>query len=166
MENVNNGMGMSSQQIVNNMQGMYNEPQAVIPINCNEPMNITSFSDLQSYAKGNIVRLPDFSEGQPFVVRMRRPSLLMLAKAGKIPNTLLSAAGDLFANGGSGLDADDEQMLANMYGIMEVICESALIQPTLAEIKEAGLELSDNQMMAIFNYSQTGVRALESFRKE
>ena len=64
------------------------------------------------------------------------------------------------------VDADDENMLSNMYDIMEVLCESALIQPTLADIKNAGLELSDEQMMAIFNYSQTGIKALESFRKE
>ena len=161
MENMNN------QNVMNYQAGsVYNDPQKVVPVNCDEAMRITSVSDLQSYAQGTIIRLPDFADGQPFVVRMRRPSLLILAKKGKIPNTLLSAAGELFTKGGSGLDADNENMLANMYDIMEVICESALIQPTMADIKNAGLELSDNQLMAIFNYSQTGIKALESFRKE
>ena len=139
---------------------------AEIPVNCNQSMNITSVSDLQAYAAGVMVRLPDFAEGQPLVARIRRPSLLVLAKSGKIPNTLLTTAGELFSKGGGGLDPDNANMLSDMYDIMHIICESALIQPTLQQIESAGLQLSDDQMMAIFNYSQAGVKALESFRQE
>ena len=159
-----------------NMENMYNSngymgqvvaaPQVITPVNCDQAMEITSVSDLQSYAKGTVVRFPDFAEGQPFVARVRRPSMLVLAKCGKIPNTLLTSAGELFAKGGSGIDTDNENMLRDMYDIMHIICESALIQPTLKEIEEVGLQLSDDQMMAIFNYSQAGLKALESFRKE
>ena len=169
MENMNNEMGMGvmapKYDVVRNG---YLAPDTIpgAPINCDEAMKITSISDLQSFAAGTVVRLPDFGEGQPFVARIRRPSMLMLAKAGKIPNSLLSAAGELFTKGGSGMDTDNENMLGEMYDIMSVICEAALIQPSLAEIKSAGLELSDDQMMAIFNYTQAGVKALESFRKE
>ena len=136
------------------------------PVNCDQLMNITSVSDLQAYAAGVVVRFPDFTEGQPLIARVRRPSLLVLAKSGKIPNTLLTAAGELFAKGGSGMDSDNEKMLSDMYDIMHIMCESTLVQPTLAEIESVGLTLSDEQMMAIFNYSQAGVKALESFRKE
>lgn len=147
------------------MGHMAGVPQ-VQPVNCDQVMGITSVSDLQSYAAGVVVRFPDFAEGQPFVARVRRPSMLVLAKSGKIPNTLLTAAGELFAKGGGGLDADNDRMMSDMYDIMHIICDSALIQPTLREIEGAGLQLSDDQMMAIFNYSQAGVKALESFRKE
>lgn len=143
-----------------------NEGQPVKPINCEEAMKVTSIYDLQSYAAGTVVRLPDFGDGQPFVARLRRPSMLVLAKSGRIPNTLLNAAGDLFSKGSSGLDSDNEKMLSDMCDIMNIICEAALMQPTLAEIKSVGLELSDDQMMAIFNYTQAGVKALEPFRKE
>ena len=87
MENMygNNGFG--------NQFGGYTASQQVKPVNCDEPMNITTLADLQSYAAGTIVRFPDFAEGQPFVARVRRPSMLVLAKQGKIPNTLLAAAG-------------------------------------------------------------------------
>lgn len=138
----------------------------VTPVNCDEAMAITTITDLQSYAKGTVVRFPDFAEGQPFVARVRRPSMLVLAKQGKIPNSLLTAAGELFSKGGSGLDADNDKMLADAHDITEVICSAALIEPTLDDIYNAGMELSDDQLMAIFNYTQTGVRALESFRKE
>lgn len=140
--------------------------QQVQPVNCDTPMNITTLADLQSYAAGTIVRFPDFAEGQPFVARVRRPSMLVLAKQGKIPNTLLTAAGELFSKGGAGMDADNENMLSDVYGICEVIARASLVQPTYDEIQQAGMELSDDQIMAIFNYTQNGVKALESFRKE
>lgn len=133
------------------------------PVNCDKAMKITSLSDLQSYSRGTVVRFPDFGDGQPFVARVRRPSMLVLAKQGKIPNKLLVTAGELFSNGGSSLDADDENMMSNMYDIMEVIVTSALIEPTFEDIVNAGLQLSDDQMMAIFNYTQSGVNALEPF---
>lgn len=136
----------------------------VIPVNCVDAMSITSISDLQSYASGNVVRLPDFGEGQPFIARLRRPSMLALAKAGKIPNTLLKSASQLFAGGGSGLDVEDDSMLGELYDICKIICESALMEPTMRQIEDAGMSLSDDQLMAIFNYTQTGVKALESFR--
>lgn len=134
------------------------------PVNHTDCLSITSISDLQKYKKGTVVRLPDFAEGQPFVARLRRPSMLVLAKQGKIPNALLNAAGELFSKGGSGLDTDDNDMLSQVYDICRIICEASLLEPTLEEIESVGIELSDEQMMAIFNYTQTGVKALDSFR--
>ena len=161
MNNNNNGFAGHV-----NSASQYQRLSDVHPINCDMAMNITSVSDLQSYAAGTVVRFPDFAEGQPFVARVRRPSMLVLAKAGKIPNALLATAGELFSKGGAGLDTDNENMLCDMYEIMHTICEAALIQPALSEIESAGLQLSDEQLMAIFNYSQVGVKALESFRQE
>ena len=158
--NMNNGYGAGAPQFG------YGQQAQVTPVNCNQAMHITTVSDLQSYAAGTVVRFPDFGDGQPFVARVRRPSMLVLAKQGKIPNSLLTTAGELFAKGGGGLDSDNENMLGDMYNIMDIIATAALIQPTMEEIKGVGLELSDDQLMAIFNYSQTGIKALESFRQE
>ena len=152
--------------VVNGQFGGQMMPQQVQPVNCDTPMNITSFADLQSYAKGTVVRFPDFAEGQPFVARVRRPSMLVLAKQGKIPNSLLAAAGELFSKGGEGMDSDNENMLSNIYDICKIICSASLVEPTMDDIENAGIELSDDQLMAIFNYTQNGVKALEPFRKE
>lgn len=140
------------------------EPISVVPINHDEASNITSFTDLQGYAKGTVVRFPDFAAGQPFVARVRRPSLLVLAKQGKIPNALLTTAGELFTKGSGGIDADNVGMLGDMYEVCEIIAQAALISPTYEEITKAGVQLSDDQLMAIFSYTQTGVKALDSFR--
>lgn len=138
----------------------------VTPINVNAPMSITSLSDLQTYQSGVVVRLPDFSDGQPFVARLRRPSMLVLAKSGKIPNQLLTTAGELFVKGSGSFDPKDKNMLSNFYDTCKVICEAALVEPTMQDIEDAGIELTDEQMMAIFNYTQAGTSALKSFRQK
>ena len=124
---------------------------------------VTTIYDLQEYSKGQIVKLPDFAEGQPFVARMRRPSLLVMAKKGKIPNKLLATATDLF-NGGDSHNANTDSILSDTYDVCEAIAEAALVEPTMEEIKNAGIELSDNQLIAIFNYAQRGIEALNNFR--
>ena len=136
------------------------------PINCDEALGVTSLHELQDVARGQLVRLPDFAEGFPFVARLKRPSMLALAKMGKIPNSLVESANSLFQKGNAGVDVDNPKMLQEMYDVMEIICESALVQPTLQEIKASGVELTDEQMMAIFSYTQVGVKSLENFRKE
>ena len=122
---------------------------------------ITSLADLQVYAQGQVVELPGFFSEEPFVVRLRRPSLLALTKSGKIPNALLSAANELFTGK---QDKSDPVDLSEIMGVLEVICESALLEPTYKDIVDAGLTLTDEQYTAIFNFSQRGIKALEPFR--
>lgn len=138
----------------------------VSEVHVNKAPKLTSITDLREYSKGTIVTLPEFGEGQPFVARVRRPSMLVLAKQGKIPNSLLMTANELFSGGGGGIDPDNEKLLAEMYDVCMIICEACLIEPSLKDIQDAGMELSDDQIMAIFNYTQNGVKALESFREE
>ena len=49
-----------------------------------EGLKLTSIEELKKYANGTVVELPSFSEGQPFVARLKRPSLLSMVKQGKI----------------------------------------------------------------------------------
>ena len=122
---------------------------------------VTSISQLNEYAKGQLVELPSFGEGQPFFARLRRPSMLALAKNGKIPNSLLATANRMFD---SSLDTKNENMLKDFYTVIETILEAAFVEPTYQEIKDAGVQLSDDQMIFVFNYTQQGVRALDQFR--
>lgn len=126
---------------------------------------VTSLEQLEQYANGNIVRLPDFAEGQPFVAKLKRPSILGMAKQGKIPNSLLVKANELFVQSGS-LDTEENGMMQEIYDVIDLIASETFVEPTYDEIKSTGIELTDEQMMFIFNYSQQGVKALESFRTE
>lgn len=136
----------------------------VVPVVKPKPTSPTSLEDLKRFSNGTLLELPPFADGCDFVALVRRPSMLRLAKEKKIPNTLLAAAGNLFNKGSKAADDNKESMLEDMYNIMEVICEAALVSPTYEELKNAGILLTDDQMMAIFSYSQVGVKALESFR--
>jgi hypothetical protein len=126
---------------------------------------VTSLEQLKQYANGNIVRLPDFAEGQPFVAKLKRPSILGMAKQGKIPNSLLVKTNELFLQSGS-LDTEENSMMQEIYDVIDLIASETFVEPTYEEIKSTGIELTDEQMMFIFNYSQQGVKALESFRTE
>ena len=126
---------------------------------------VTSLEQLKQYANGNIVRLPDFAEGQPFIAKLKRPSILGMAKQGKIPNTLLVKTNELLVQSGS-LDTEENSMMQEIYDVIDLIANETFVEPTYDEIKSTGIELTDEQMMFIFNYSQQGVKALESFRTE
>lgn len=129
-----------------------------------KPMEVTSITELQKYAGGQIIELPAFAEGQPFVARLRRPSMMVLVKSGKIPNSLVKTANSLFLS--SRVDDKDERVMTDMFSVLDALCEASFVEPTYKEIQEAGVELTDDQMMFIFNYTQQGVKALDSFRKK
>jgi hypothetical protein len=127
---------------------------------------VTSFKDLQVYAKGAVVEFPPFSQGQPFVARIKRPSMITLMSKGKIPNSLRVKVNELFIGGGSYMDADDEDLMKDLSEILAIFAEASFIEPSYNQIKESGIELTDEQMMFLFNYVQAGIKQLEPFREE
>lgn len=124
---------------------------------------ISTIQELLEVSKGEVVELPPFREGTTFVVRMKRPSMMNLVKTGKIPNSLVKSASKLF--NGKGVDDRSNTAMSQAFEVFEALCEAALVEPTYVDIKEAGIELTDEQMMAIFNYTQRGLQALEPFRR-
>ena len=126
--------------------------------------NVTSIEQLLEYRKGQFVQLPEFAEGQPFFARLKRPSLLALVKSGKIPNQLILTANRLF--NGKGMDDTKESSMPEVLEILDSICEATFVEPNYSEMKDAGIELTDEQFMAVFNYTQQGVKALEPFRTQ
>lgn len=126
-------------------------------------MAVTSIEELQKYASGMEVELPGFVEGVPFIAKLRRPSMLTLCKSGKIPNSLLTSASELFT-GSNRETLKHEDGMQQMFGVLEIVCEASFVEPTYQALKDAGIELTDEQVLAVFNYSQTGIKALEPFR--
>ena len=131
-----------------------------------EQLVVTSIEQLKQYAQGEVIELPPFAPTQPFVARLKRPSLLAMAKNGKIPNELLVKTNELFVNDGTAVNASDDKMLEEIFSVIDTIAGEVFVQPTYAEIKEAGIQLTDEQMLFIFNYTQTGVKNLETFRED
>lgn len=125
----------------------------------------TSVEQLKEYKNGQLVELPPFAEGQEFCARLRRPSMMVLIRSGKIPNSLLGKAEQLF-NGGAAAYEGGENPISEVLDILDIICDAMFLQPTFKEIKATGITLTDDQYTFLFNYAQTGVKALEPFFNE
>ena len=122
-------------------------------------MKITKPEDLQKlkekFIEGEIVELPPFNDGTPFVAKLKRLSLLTLCKNGVIPNQLLGVAQELF----EGKQRSDIKKYAE---ILDVIAKNAMVEPSFEDVEEV---LTDMQRVAIFAYTQNGVTALIPFRE-
>lgn len=128
-------------------------------------IKVTSIDQLKLMSGGEIVKLPPFIQGQDFYAKLRRPSMLKLVQSGQIPNSLLRTANMLFSGGvDKELERDDEFM-KDMFDLIDVLAGAVFVEPSWTELKNAGIELTDEQYMFIFNYTQEGVKALEPFRE-
>lgn len=136
--------------------------------NTKTEMVVTNIEELKRQMQGELVELPGFLEGCKFVARLKRPSMLSMVKRGKIPNDLLVEANKLFSNGPSktaALNQMDSKMMNNMFDIIELICKESFVEPSYEVLKENGIELTDEQQLAIFSYTQRGIESLKSFRQ-
>lgn len=129
-------------------------------------MQVTSIEELKKIAKGQVIALPGFNDETPFVVRMVRPSMLDMVSDGSIPNPLIKAASKLFMKGASSINENDTADMKGFTELLDVICERALVEPKVSQLREIGLSLTDEQKGAILQYVQHGVNALSTFRKQ
>jgi hypothetical protein len=125
---------------------------------------VTSVHEMLAYTSGQLVTLPPFGVGMPCIVRLKRLSLLALIKQGKIPNQLMATATSLF-NTGKMVDdkKQDADYLKSTSEMLELFARASMVEPTYQELQDAGVELTDMQLAAIFSYSQSGVKDLERF---
>ena len=131
-----------------------------------ETIKVTSIDQLKIMSGGEIVKLPPFIQGQDFYAKLRRPSMLKLVQSGQIPNSLLRTANMLFSGGvNEELDRDDEFM-KDLFDLIDVLAGAVFVEPSWSELKQAEIELTDEQYMFIFNYTQEGVKQLEPFRED
>lgn len=118
-------------------------------------MKITKAGDLDNLKKGEVIELPPFDEKTKFIVRIKRPSLLTLCKTGTIPNELVITAQKIF-------EGEKHGDIAKYGEVLHLIAKAALIEPNYKDV--AGI-LTDEQLTAIFNYTQMGVMGLKPFRE-
>lgn len=128
-------------------------------------MAVTTLEQLKQYSEGSEVELPGFVEGESITVKLKRPSLMMLAQDGGIPNALLGSASDLFKNGVTNSMKDGTAFKQTSETLIRV-AKASLVSPTYEDFEKAGLSLTDMQLIFIYNFSQTGVNSFKSFRKK
>ena len=115
---------------------------------------------LDSIKTSQVVTLPGWC-GDTVEFELKRPSILALAAAGAIPNPLMKTARKLFYSGVSPDGGD----LAEEGRVLLEIARAALVKPSFDELEEAGIELTDEQLVAIFQFTQLGAKALDRFRQ-
>ena len=118
-------------------------------------MEVTKIEDLNKLKEGEVVELPAFDDDTPFTAKLKRPSLLALCKAGAIPNQLLGAAQEIF-------EGRQKSNIKNYADVLDVIISQALIEPAYDDVKDL---LTDMQRIAIFSYTQNGIKGLLPFRE-
>ena len=115
-------------------------------------MQITTIEQLQAVKKTQIIELPGFDDGTPFICEVKKPNMMQLISSGKIPNSLLAVAMDLFNNNGGKTmkkAETDAKSLKELVGMMNIIADSTLLNPSYETLKKAGIELNDDQLMAM-----------------
>lgn len=122
--------------------------------------DVTPIAELSQMSGPRVVELPGFEPGTTVRFCLRRANLRELARGGRIPNPLLPAAQRLYEGAQSAARAGFDEVARVMD---EVVC-SAMVEPTMRQLREAGVELTEEQFGLIWAYSQKGVEALRPFR--
>lgn len=129
-----------------------------------ENLKVTSIEELKKKSGGRIVPLPGWKKGEVVNFKLRRPSLLKLSKEGKIPNSLLSAAEEVFT--GTKQSGKNGPTMKEIGEVMNVLIRASLMEPTMEELEQNDIQLTDNQMTQIFTYTQEGVSQFQENDKE
>ena len=125
-------------------------------------MSVTSLDAIRAANAAQEIELSGWEPGVPFVCRARRPRLYEMAAAGQIPNPLLPIVEEMFTQNAAALA---KRSIADQSKALLALAGMVLVEPTVAEIHEAGAVLTDDQLLEIFTFVLGGAAALASFRK-
>lgn len=131
---------------------------------------VTSLEQFRMMSMGEIISISPFIGEEYVNIRVKKPSMMKMLSDGRIPNTLLATAQDMFNLGSKkskkSKDDDGLSAITDVIQIADIIAQECMVEPTYDEIASFGLELTEQQLMEIFTYAQGGVKLLENFRKE
>lgn len=90
-------------------------------------------------------------------IMVQKPSLLAIARKGKIPNALMAEVSAMF-----GETAKNQKVTENLVNdnfgdlveLVEAMCEASVVEPKYEDIKDY---LSDEQKFEIFSFTQADV---------
>lgn len=90
-------------------------------------------------------------------IMVQKPSLLAIARKGKIPNALMAEVSAMFGETAKNQKVTENLVNDNFSDLVELVeamCEAAVVEPKYADIKDY---LSDEQKFEIFSFTQTDV---------
>lgn len=102
-----------------------------------------------------VIEIPGFEPGELFSVRVKNVGVLSMIIGGKLPNSLLVMATQLFPDTQSSDSLqentnkllDDPEALKTMSDMMRAVVKEALVEPKYEDIAEG---ITDEQIQSIF----------------
>lgn len=102
-----------------------------------------------------VIEIPGFEPGELFSVRVKNVGVLSMIIGGKLPNSLLVMATQLFPDAQSSESLqkstdkllDDPEALKAMSQMMRAVVKEALVEPKYEDIAEG---ITDEQIQSIF----------------
>lgn len=122
---------------------------------------VTNFAELAKTKGVQTIVLPGWEDGKDFVCLAKRPSVFNMASTGHIPNPLMGSVHKLFSGSVKDITSVSYKDQADVF---LTLAKYALVEPTFDEITDAGMELTDDQLTALYAFAVGGVARLDSFR--
>lgn len=126
-------------------------------------MQITGIDELRAMGGREIVELSGWKKDAPFVCELKQVGMYELMAANYVPNPLVPVVRELFMGMKRAVEngfTDPE----DAKGFV-AIARAAMLNPTYDQVREAGLDLTDRQVLEIFFFATRGASALAAFRK-
>ena len=98
-------------------------------------MAVTSIEEIRAANAALEIELSGWEPGTSFRCKARRPRLYEMAAAGEIPNPLLPVVEELFMQNSAALA---KRNVADQSKALIALADMTLVEPTVAEIHEAG----------------------------
>ena len=118
---------------------------------------ILSIEQLKKMAT-TVIEIPNFDNSGTIKVRVQKPRLMAMASQGKIPNHLLGIVNTMmFGN----KKEKKEVNITDVAKTYELYCRACLVEPDYEEIKDI---ITDDQMIAIFDWAMGDMKKVETFR--
>lgn len=134
----------------------------------------TSLEDLKRIGATE-TELPPFSDGTPFIAKLKTVSIIDMARNGRIPNPLMKTILKVLGADDENTDVEkfeentNNEIIANeedtkqTFDFILTVVKSSLVSPTYKEIEECGVTLSDEQIFSIFSHALGGIELLSKF---
>jgi len=105
------------------------------------------------------IEIPGYSPDETVKVQVQKPRLMTMMMQGKIPNPLMGIATRMVSGG----TAKGEVATKDVLQFYELYCLACLVSPTYEEFKDI---MTDEQMLAIFNWAMGDAQKMSSFRPD
>lgn len=126
-------------------------------------LKVSTLAELQQESKGKVIEIAGFDGITPIKVKVKPVSLMAAIAGDSIPNELLSKAVEVF-EGQPKKEPYTRDKIIEMYDMLIWYARTCLVEPTYQELEEAGIELTDFQLMDIYHFAREGQAALSTFR--